>query len=48
MRDAGFSQLFHMRESSSPEENAGQLRGFLGLAEEKAMQIAGTHYLFAD
>ncbi len=48
IRDAGFSQLFHMRESSSPEENAGQLRGFLGLAEEKAMQIAGTHYLFAD
>ncbi|KIC18735.1 DUF5928 domain-containing protein [Leisingera sp. ANG-Vp] len=48
IRDAGFSQLFQMRESSSPEENAAQLSGFLGLAEDKTRQIAETHYLFAD
>ena len=48
IRDAGFSQLFQMRENSAPEENASQLCGFLGLSEDKAMQIAETHYLFAD
>ncbi|MCB4454942.1 DUF5928 domain-containing protein [Leisingera sp. McT4-56] len=48
IRDAGFSQLYQMRESSSPEENASQLSGFLGLSAEQARQIAGTRYLFAD
>ena len=48
IRDAGFSHLFQMQESSSPEENATQLSGFLGLPEDKTMQIAEAHYLFAD
>ncbi|MEX0302428.1 MAG: DUF5928 domain-containing protein [Leisingera sp.] len=48
IRDAGFSQLYQMREAGSPEDNAGQLSGFLGLSEDKAMQIAEARHLFAD
>ena len=48
IRDAGFNQLFHVRESASAEENAGQLSGFLSLSGDKAMELAATRHLFAD
>ncbi|KIC24786.1 MULTISPECIES: DUF5928 domain-containing protein [unclassified Leisingera] len=48
IRDAGFGQLYEIRESSSVEENADQLSGFLNLSGDQSRQIAGTSYLFAD
>lgn len=48
IRDAVYSQLFHLREGASAEENAAQLGGFLNLPRDKAMEIAAARSLFAD
>ncbi|SEK62366.1 Core-2/I-Branching enzyme [Roseivivax marinus] len=48
IRDAEFDNLLTMRESDSPEANADPLARFLGVAHDKAKEIADTDYLFAD
>lgn len=48
IRDAGFDQLFHMREGASHEEHTEQLAQFLNLPEDKVAQIASAEHLFAD
>ncbi len=48
IRDAGFDELYRMREGAPVERNAAQLAGFLRVADEKAREIAATEGLFAD
>ncbi len=48
IRDAGFKGLYRLRESGSPDENTVPLAAFLDIPVEKARDIAGTEYLFAD
>jgi hypothetical protein len=48
IRDAGFENHLHLREGDPPESNAEPLAEFLGLAPDKALEIARTDHLFAD
>ncbi|MEM6480678.1 MAG: DUF5928 domain-containing protein [Pseudomonadota bacterium] len=48
IRDAEFENHLILRQSQSPEDQAGLIARFLDLAEEKALEIARTDYLFAD
>ena len=46
--DAGFDQLYRMRESAPVEENEAQLAGFLSLPLDQAHEIVAEDGLFAD
>ncbi len=48
IRDAEFDNHLILRQPDSPERQAGLIGRFLGLAEEKALEIAQPDYLFAD
>ncbi|MCX7566555.1 DUF5928 domain-containing protein [Sulfitobacter sp. F26169L] len=48
IRDAQFENHSRMRETASAAENADELAKFLGIAGDKAHDIASTDYLFAD
>jgi hypothetical protein len=48
IRDAGFSGLFRIRQSASPDENAVPLAAFLSIPADKARDIAATTHLFSD
>ncbi len=48
IRDANFPEYHRMRETATPEQNAGTLASFFSIPEDKAREIATTEYLFAD
>ena len=48
IRDAEFENHLILRQSDSPDDQAGRLARFLNLGDEKALEIARTDYLFAD
>ncbi|MFD1340989.1 DUF5928 domain-containing protein [Litorisediminicola beolgyonensis] len=48
IRDADFDNYLRIREVNTPDENAVAVERFLGLQREQALDIARTHYLFAD
>lgn len=48
LRDADFTGFHRIRQSASPDENAVPLAHFLGIAADKALEIAATDYLFVD
>ncbi len=48
IRDSGFENLYHLRQSASVEENTVPLARFLGIPLEQAREIAATPDLFAD
>ena len=48
IRDAQFEHYTRMRENASTEENASVLAAFLQIPQDKALEIAKTHYLFSD
>jgi hypothetical protein len=48
LRDADFEGFHRIREAATPAENAVPLAAFLGIPEDKAMEIAATEYLFVD
>jgi len=48
IRDAGFENVYRIREASSPEENAAPLSKFLDVPEDRAREITETDYLFVD
>jgi len=48
IRDAGFPNFYRIRESASPDENAGSLAQFLSIPHDKARDIAATEFLYAD
>ncbi|MGH1454431.1 MAG: DUF5928 domain-containing protein [Paracoccaceae bacterium] len=48
IRDADYENFYRMREALDSRENAARLARFLAISEEKAQEIAETHYLFAD
>jgi hypothetical protein len=48
IRDAGFENVYRIREASRPEENAGPLSKFLDVSEDRACEITRTDYLFVD
>ncbi len=48
IRDAGFRDLFRMRQAATADENAVPLAAFLGIPEAAACAIAATNYLYSD
>lgn len=48
IRDAEFANHHRIRQTDSPEQNAGPLAEFLKLPPDTALQIARTDHLFAD
>jgi hypothetical protein len=48
LRDAEFEGFHRLRETATVRENSVVLAAFLGIAEDQAVEIAGTHYLFVD
>ena len=48
IRDAGFSDIFRIREANSAEENAAPLSKFLDISEDQACEITSNEYLFVD
>ena len=48
IRDASFENMTRMREMADVEANADAISDFLAISQEKAQEIAGTEYLFAD
>ena len=48
IHDAQFEHYTRMRENASTEENASVLAAFLQIPQDKALEIAKTHYLFSD
>ncbi|WP_136685071.1 DUF5928 domain-containing protein [Falsirhodobacter xinxiangensis] len=48
IRDAGFQRYRRLRQRASADENAAPLAEFLEISEDKAREIASTHYLFTD
>jgi hypothetical protein len=48
IRDAGFEQLYRMREANTTDDNVVALARFLDVPEERAREIASTDYLFVD
>ncbi|MCR8549042.1 beta-1,6-N-acetylglucosaminyltransferase [Salipiger sp. P9] len=48
IRDAHFENHLRLREIDPPATNAKAISVFLGLPEDKALEIAETDYLFAD
>ncbi|WP_212525160.1 DUF5928 domain-containing protein [Actibacterium sp. MT2.3-13A] len=48
LRDANFPDFHRIRETATPEENAGPLAEFLDIPPDRAHEIAATPYLYAD
>ena len=48
IREAGFPNVHRIRDGATVEENAAPLARFLTLPDDKAREIASTHYLFVD
>ena len=48
IRDAGFDQLYRIKEANSADENAVQLAKFLDISEEQAREITSNEHLFVD
>ncbi|MFN6925452.1 MAG: DUF5928 domain-containing protein [Tabrizicola sp.] len=48
LRDMNLAGHYRIRQTASPEENAGPLAAFLGLSPSQAREIAATAYLFVD
>jgi hypothetical protein len=48
IRDANFEGLYRIRETAPVEENTVPLSAFLDIGNDKAREIAETHYLFVD
>ncbi|TMV15624.1 DUF5928 domain-containing protein [Arenibacterium halophilum] len=48
IRDAGFANLYLLRETDTPDRNAEQLAGFIGASHETAQTILNDIHLFAD
>jgi hypothetical protein len=48
IRDAGFPNVFRMRQDATPDENSVPLAAFAGIPADKAREIAATDYLYAD
>jgi hypothetical protein len=48
IREAGFPDLHRIRDGAPVQDNVGPLARFLSLPEDKAREIASTHYLFVD
>lgn len=48
IRDAQFENHARMRETATAEDNARALASFLGIAQDKADEIARTDHLFSD
>ena len=48
IRDADFANHIIFRETVSADQNAAALVRFLGIDNEKALEIALTHHLFFD
>ena len=48
LRDLNLAAHHRLRETATTEDNAAALAAFLGIATDKALQIATTDYLFVD
>jgi hypothetical protein len=48
IRDAGFPNLYRMRQDAGPEENSLALAAFAGISRDRALEVAATDYLYAD
>ena len=48
IREAGFPNMHRIRDGAPLEENTASLARFLSLSDDKAREIAATHYLFVD
>ncbi len=48
IRDAGFSNLYRLRETASEDQNVEALSQFLAIPSDKAGEIARADYLFSD
>jgi hypothetical protein len=48
IREAGFANLYRIREGAPLEENAVALARFFGISEEAARDLAATEHLFSD
>ncbi|MGB3147010.1 MAG: DUF5928 domain-containing protein [Paracoccaceae bacterium] len=48
LREAGFENLFHLRQTNGRDENAKVLSDYFSLPPDKAREIAGSDYLFSD
>ena len=48
LRDANFPHFHRIRETATPEENAGPLAEFLDIPPDRAHEIAATHHLYVD
>jgi hypothetical protein len=48
IHDAGFPNVYRMRQGANPEENSAPLAAFTGISRDRALEIASTDYLYAD
>ena len=48
IRDAGFSDCYHISQRNADEDNAERIAPFLSVSQETALDIARTDYLFSD
>ena len=48
IREADYEGYARIRESDPVEQNAAKLAQFLAIPQDKAHEIASTHYLFSD
>ncbi|MFN0116201.1 MAG: DUF5928 domain-containing protein [Paracoccaceae bacterium] len=48
IRDAGFPNVFRLRQEVSPAENGLPLAAFAGIPVERAIEIAASEHLYAD
>ncbi len=48
IRDANFANHHRIRETGRMEENASEVAQFLAISDDKAQEIVGIDYLFAD
>jgi hypothetical protein len=48
IRDAGFSDLYRLRQSGNVDENITALAEFLDITKENARRIVQTEYLYVD
>ena len=48
IRDSEFDHLYRIRQSDSPDQNAGPLSEFLSIPRETAREIAAMDHLFVD
>jgi len=48
IRDEKFPEFYRIKESAAPTDNASPLANFLGIEQDKALDIARNEHLFAD